>query len=479
MPWRRDRSHEVKDPESYVKLPLHAERWGELFDTLDKDKNGRINAKDIMEVFRHIPEESIKESIENADIDDSGNLDFVEFVNYVLSHEKKLAVVFGKLDQNKDGKLDRTEVVNSFQKFGINITPKEAERLLKRLDSDGSLAVSFDEFRDFFLWYPSITIQDLFGYWRHGATYLDLGEDALVPTDFTKKEMVTGMWWRHLVAGGVAGCVSRTCTAPLDRIKTFFQVYGRSGQCESLLKCFFSMLKEGGYWSLWRGNGMNVLKIAPESAIKFASYEQMKKIIKGKSERELYLSERILAGSMAGAMSQSAIYPMEVIKTRLTLGTTGQFDGIFHAARRILKNEGLSAFYRGYAPNLAGILPYAGIDLAVYESLKRWYLRRHLPSKDAQPPALVVLACGMVSSVCGQVSSYPLALVKTRLQAYDGPVFGAENGTIAVIKNIVNTEGIPGLYRGMGPNFLKAVPAVSISYVVYEHVREALGGHMT
>lgn len=45
-----------------------------------------------------------------------------------------------------------------------------------------------------------------------------------VPDDFTAKEMLTGMWWRHLVAGGVAGAVSRTCTAPLDRLKVYLQV---------------------------------------------------------------------------------------------------------------------------------------------------------------------------------------------------------------------------------------------------------------
>lgn len=54
--------------------------------------------------------------------------------------------------------------------------------------------------------------------------YLDIGEDLNVPDDFTQKEMMTGMWWRHLVAGGVAGAVSRTCTAPLDRAKVYLQV---------------------------------------------------------------------------------------------------------------------------------------------------------------------------------------------------------------------------------------------------------------
>lgn len=57
--------------------------------------------------------------------------------------------------------------------------------------------------------------------------YLDIGEDINVPDDFTQTEMLTGMWWRHLVAGGVAGAVSRTCTAPLDRLKVYLQVsYG-------------------------------------------------------------------------------------------------------------------------------------------------------------------------------------------------------------------------------------------------------------
>lgn len=46
---------------------------------------------------------------------------------------------------------------------------------------------------------------------------------------------------------------------------------------------------------------------------------------------------------------------------------TGEFDGMVDAAKKIYKQGGLKSFYRGYIPNLIGILPYAGIDLAVYE----------------------------------------------------------------------------------------------------------------
>ena len=84
---------------------------------------------------------------------------------------------------------------------------------------------------------------------------------------------------------------------------------GKHGSLASVLR---HMVNEGGVRSLWRGNGVNVMKIAPESALKFMAYEQMKKLIKGNSERDLSIYERFLAGSTAGSISQTCIYPLEV-----------------------------------------------------------------------------------------------------------------------------------------------------------------------
>jgi len=175
------------------------------------------------------------------------------------------------------------------------------------------------------------------------------------------------------------------------------------------------MLQEGGVRSLWRGNGINVMKIAPESAIKFMTYEQLKQYIRGDSQRDLGMYERFVAGSIAGCISQTTIYPLEVLKTRLSLRTTGQYRGIVDAAAKIYQREGASVFFRGYIPNLLGIIPYAGIDLAVYETLKKSWLRNHLETD--KPSVWILLGCGTVSSTCGQIASYPLALVRTRLQA--------------------------------------------------------------
>ena len=178
--------------------------------------------------------------------------------------------------------------------------------------------------------------------------------------------------------------------------------------------------------------------------------------------------------------------------------------------------------FRGYIPNILGILPYAGIDLAVYETLKKKYLSHH--KETEQPTIWLLLACGSVSSTLGQVCSYPLALVRTRLQAqgenlllhiyliyklinfefysilaitqtpatnmnlnvagFQNVMYGGDGQKTpqtmtSTFRRIIQQEGLAGLYRGITPNFIKVLPAVSISYVVYEYSSRALGVNMT
>ncbi|XP_071522196.1 mitochondrial adenyl nucleotide antiporter SLC25A23 isoform X3 [Panulirus ornatus] len=461
------------------------ERLGSLFNQLDLDGDGRIDVNDLSEGLKKLNVPQVpgyaEMLIQRADINKSNDLSFAEFVNYVQEHEKKLLLVFHTLDANSDGRVDERELRTSFKRLGIHIDDVEAKRLLKRMDKDGTLDISFDEWRDYLLFHPSANLHDIILYWRH-ATNLDVGEDLSIPDDFSLEEWLSGKWWRHLVAGGVAGMVSRTCTAPLDRLKVFLQVHGGK-QFQGLASCFKYMLKEGGSKSLWRGNGINVLKIAPESALKFAAYEQAKRIIMqfgGSKDRELTIYERFVAGSFAGGFSQTVIYPLEVLKTRLALRKTGQYKSIIDAGKKIYKQEGFRSFYRGYIPNLLGIIPYAGIDLAIYETLKKTYMQHH--TENTNPSVFVITACGAFSSSCGQVASYPLALVRTKLQAQvitPGVVHDQPVTMSGLFRHIFTNEGVVGLYRGITPNFMKVAPAVSISYVVYEKCRQALGVSMT
>ncbi|XP_053417287.1 calcium-binding mitochondrial carrier protein SCaMC-2 isoform X2 [Nycticebus coucang] len=413
-----------------------------------------------------------KKIVQAGDKDLDGQLDFEEFVHYLQDHEKKLRLVFKSLDKKNDGRIDAQEIMQSLRDLGVKISEQQAEKILKSMDKNGTMTIDWNEWRDYHLLHPVENIPEIILYWKH-STIFDVGENLTVPDEFTVEERQTGMWWRHLVAGGGAGAVSRTCTAPLDRLKVLMQVHASRSNNMCIVGGFTQMIREGGAKSLWRGNGINVLKIAPESAIKFMAYEQIKRLV-GSDQETLRIHERLMAGSLAGAIAQSSIYPMEVLKTRMALRKTGQYSGMLDCARRILAREGVAAFYKGYVPNMLGIIPYAGIDLAVYETLKNAWLQRYAVN-SADPGVFVLLACGTISSTCGQLASYPLALVRTRMQA-QASIEGAPEVTMSsLFRQILRTEGAFGLYRGLAPNFMKVIPAVSISYVVYENLKVTLG----
>ncbi len=55
----------------------------------------------------------------------------------------------------------------------------------------------------------------------------------------------------------------------------------------------------------------------------------------------------------------------------------------------------------------------------------------------------------------------------------------SQHTMVGTFRRIIATEGLGGLYRGITPNFIKVLPAVSISYVVYEYSSRAMGINMT
>ena len=95
--------------------------------------------------------------------------------------------------------------------------------------------------------------------------------------------------------------------------------------------------------------------------------------------------------------------------------------------------------------------------------------------KTEDTPIPVLIACGTASTLCGQLVSYPLTLVRTRLQAQEVPMNSIDRDTMTkLLIRIWRNEGIRGLYRGILPNIIKVVPAVSMSYVVYENIKKSL-----
>ncbi|XP_048474023.1 calcium-binding mitochondrial carrier protein SCaMC-1-like [Rhincodon typus] len=450
-------------------------KWAELFQQFDTNKDGRVDVTELGEGLRSMglltEADTEKEILRAGDTNHDGQLDLGEFIEYLRQHEKTLKLMFRSLDRNNDGQIDAYEIQQTLSTLGISITLKQAEMILRSMDKDGTITVDWNEFRDHFIFNPLTNIEQIVEHWKH-STFMDIGESLTIVDEFSETERKTGSWWRQLLAGAMAGAVSRTCTAPLDRLKIYMQVFAAK-QKLNMAGVWMMMVREGGFLSLWRGNGVNVLKITPETGIKFMAYEQYKKLFLT-SHSTLEVHERFVAGSFAGVTSQTLIYPMEVLKTRMGLGKSGQYMGIFHCAQKMLRTEGPRAFFKGYVPNVIGIIPYAGIDLAVYETVKNQYLQAYGRS-STDPGVFVLLGCGTISSTCGQLASYPLALVRTRMQAQAVIKNEPQLSMIQQFTRIVQGEGWSGLYRGITPNFMKVIPAVSISYVVYEYMKFFLG----
>lgn len=247
---------------------------------------------------------------------------------------------------------------------GIELDDDELASFVEHVDKDNNGIITFEEWRDFLLLYPhEVTIENIYRYWER-VYLVDIGEQAVIPEGISKHVHAS----KYLIAGGVAGAASRTATAPLDRLKVILQVQTTHASIAPAVKRIW---KEGRFLGFFRGNGINVLKVAPESAIKFYSYEMLKTFIGG-DRGDIGTPGRLLAGGLAGAVAQTSIYPMDLVKTRLQTHVCemGSVPSLSKLSRDIWVQEGPRAFYRGLVPSLLGIIPYAGIDLAAYETLK-------------------------------------------------------------------------------------------------------------
>uniref|UniRef100_A0A0D9YNW4 EF-hand domain-containing protein n=2 Tax=Oryza TaxID=4527 RepID=A0A0D9YNW4_9ORYZ len=384
--------------------------------------------------------------------------------------ELELYRIFQAIDVEHNGCILPEELWHALVKAGIEIDDEELARFVEHVDKDNNGIITFEEWRDFLLLYPhEATIENIYHHWER-VCLVDIGEQAAIPERISKHASAS----KYLIAGGVSGATSRTATAPLDRLKVIMQVQTNR---TTVLQAVKDIWREGSLRGFFRGNGLNVVKVAPESAIRFYAYEMLKEYImksKGENKSDIGTSGRLMAGGLAGAVAQTAIYPIDLVKTRLQTFAcgSGKIPSLGALSRDIWMQEGPRAFYRGLVPSLLGMVPYAGIDLTVYETLKE--MSKTYVLKDSDPGPLVQLGCGTVSGALGATCVYPLQVIRTRLQAQRANSEAAYRGMSDVFWKTLQHEGISGFYKGLVPNLLKVVPAASITYLVYETMKKSL-----
>ncbi|XP_006004004.1 mitochondrial coenzyme A transporter SLC25A42 [Latimeria chalumnae] len=271
-----------------------------------------------------------------------------------------------------------------------------------------------------------------------------------------------------LLSGAFAGAVAKTTVAPLDRTKIMFQVSSKRFSAKEAYKLIYRTYLKEGFFSLWRGNSATMVRVIPYAAIQFCAHEQYKRILGsyvGFQGKALPPFPRLIAGSLAGTTAATLTYPLDLVRARMAVTPKEMYSNIIHVFIRISRDEGLKTLYKGFTPTILGVIPYAGLSFFTYETLKKLHAEY---SGRSQPYSYERLCFGACAGLIGQSASYPLDVVRRRMQTagVTGHTYGSILGTM---QEIVQEEGLlRGLYKGLSMNWVKGPIAVGMSFMTFD-----------
>ncbi|KAM0911585.1 hypothetical protein ACQ4PT_013363 [Festuca glaucescens] len=264
---------------------------------------------------------------------------------------------------------------------------------------------------------------------------------------------------RRLVSGALAGALSRTFVAPLETIRTHLMV----GSCgaDTMAGVFRWIMRTEGWPGLFRGNAVNHF-----------TYDTAKKYLTPEAGEppKSPIPIPLVAGALAGVASTLCTYPMELVKTRLTI-EKDVYDNLLHAFVKIVRDEGPGELYRGLEPSVIGVVPYAAANFYAYETLRGFYQRVSGKEEVGNVPTLLI---GSAAGAIVSTATFPLEVARKQMQV--GAVGGRQvyRNVLHAMYCILKKEGAAGLYRGLGPSCIKLMPAAGISFMFYEACKKIL-----
>mmetsp|Transcript_18411 Transcript_18411/g.25515 ORF Transcript_18411/g.25515 Transcript_18411/m.25515 type:complete len:330 (-) Transcript_18411:137-1126(-) len=313
---------------------------------------------------------------------------------------------------------------------------------------------------------------------------------ASSPSESNKKEHVPFKTERLLAAGAGAGALTKTSVAPMERLKVIFQTAGMRNCSKytsvGIQRSLSIIFHEEGLRGFFKGNGANCARVVPVYAIKFSLNDSFKEMLlearsTGAPSLEplsLTFTEKMLAGSMAGVVQVLATYPLDLIRTRLQLAETmgAKYKGILDCGVSTFRREGSRGLYKGMVPSLLAGVPYVGLQMSFYDTLKI-HLAPHLPKNaDGSTSILAMLACGSVAGLTAQTITFPADTVRHCMQA--NGISGQDNvysSTLDCFNKIYLKEGVRGFFKGWGLNLVRSLPGAAVQFTSYDILKKLFG----
>merc|ERR1711959_879963 len=304
-----------------------------------------------------------------------------------------------------------------------------------------------------------------------------------------KEEVSFQAWAMDFCLGGVSGAVSKTFTAPIERVKLLIQTQDanpliRSGEVPrytGIVNCFQRINAEQGFGAFWRGNFTNCIRYFPTQAFNLSFKDTIKKMFpkyNAKTQFAQFFAVNMASGGMAAAGSLCIVYPLDYARTRLASDVGGgkkTFNGLLDCLKKTAAGPmGPMGLYAGFGVSLAGIIPFRGFQLGAFDTivgLNPW------KSDKGILGMVSTFASAQTAIIAGAGISYPFDTVRRRLQmqAELPPEKHINNGTFDCLKKIAAEEGIAaGVYKGFVANAFRSVGAALV-LVLYDRSKKILG----
>lgn len=253
--------------------------------------------------------------------------------------------------------------------------------------------------------------------------------------------------------------LARTLSSPFDVVKVLVQV-ANDGQ--SLGSAISDLYKRGGIRAFWTGNTVSILNQGYYSGVKFFMIKELKFLMGNK--KTCTGAESAFTGAVAGVFAQAALYPMDLVRTRMIV-YPGKYDSLWQATKRIVKEEGITSLWAGLTPTIIGSIPYEGSNYFVYDIFRQMYLKNtNRKSISPKTNAIIGTAAGMVS----QAVAYPFEVVRRLMMLTNPDGSKMYTSMRACFKQVYKEEGLRGFFKGIGLNTIKVIPFSALQYTLYD-----------
>jgi len=240
-----------------------------------------------------------------------------------------------------------------------------------------------------------------------------------------------------------------------------------------LIGGFRKVIQNEGAGALLTGFGPTFAGYFLQGAFKFGGYEFFKQQSINLLGYETASNNRtavyLASAATAEFFADIALCPLEATRIRLVSEPTFA-SGLVGGFGKILKNEGVGAFYSGFGPILFKQVPYTMAKFVVYEKTAEAIYKTIIDKNTASDgtKTAVNLGSGLIAGFAAAIVSQPADTMLSKINKTKGlPGEGTTSRLIKIGKEL----GIRGSYAGLGARLFMVGTLTAGQFAIYGDIK--------